>query len=95
MISHLRDGHKCGSKGKQLFLVKVVDEDGDEIEKVEGLEPVIGEVEHQISMNFVCGNIGFQTMRINGHLGKKTIHIVIDFGSTHNFLDENLSLIHI
>jgi len=30
-------------------------------------------------------------MRINRHLGKKTIHILIDSGSTHNFLDVNLA----
>jgi len=30
-------------------------------------------------------------MRINGHVGKKTIHILIDSGSTHNFLDDKLA----
>ena len=30
-------------------------------------------------------------MRINGYVRKKTIHILIDSGSTRNFLDENLA----
>ena len=33
---------------------------------------------------------GYHTVRINGHVGKKTIHILIDSGSTHNFLNVNL-----
>ena len=33
----------------------------------------------------------FNTMRMNGHIGKKTIHILLDLGSTHNFLDEQLA----
>ena len=57
----------------------------------EELEPIIEAMEPQISMNVVCGNIGFQTMRINNHVGKKTIHILIDSESTHNFLDEKLA----
>jgi len=31
------------------------------------------------------------TMRVNGHKGKKTLHILIDSGGTHNFLDEHLA----
>ena len=55
------------------------------------LEPITEEMEPQISMNAMCGNTGFQTMRINCHVGKKTIHILIDSGSTHNFLDDKLA----
>lgn len=45
-------------------------------------------MEPQVSMN---GASGFHAMRINGHLGKKTLHILLDSGSTHNFLDVNLA----
>jgi len=83
-------GHKCATKGKQLFLVEVSDEVGEVMEEVgDEQEPFMEEMEPQISMNAMCGNTGFQTMRINGHVGKKTIHILIDSGSTHNFLDVN------
>ena len=79
-------GHKCRSKGKQLFLVEVLDEDEDTMEEAwEEQVPVIDEVAAYISMNAIYGNTGFQKMRVNGHVGKKTIHILIDSGSTHNF----------
>ena len=42
-------------------------------------------------MNAMSGFTGFHTMRINGHLGKKTIHVLIDLGITHNCLDVNLA----
>ena len=42
-------------------------------------------------MNAMNGATGFHTMRINGHLGKKILHIFIDSGNTHNFLDVNLA----
>jgi len=42
-------------------------------------------------MTAINGASGFHTMRINGHLGKKTIHILIESGSTYNFLDVNLA----
>jgi len=42
-------------------------------------------------MNSMNGGTSFHTMRVNGHLGKKTIHILIDSGSTHKFLDVNLA----
>lgn len=50
-----------------------------------------GEMEPQISMNAMNGVSGFHNMRINGHVEKKTVHILIDSGSTHNFLDVNLT----
>ena len=37
------------------------------------------------------GCSSFNTMRVNGHIGKKTIHIFLDLRSTHNFLDEQLA----
>jgi len=42
-------------------------------------------------MNAMNEASGFHIMRINGHVGKKIVHIVIDSGSTHNFLDVNLA----
>lgn len=30
-------------------------------------------------------------MRVTGHVGKKSIQILVDFGSTHNFVDVRLA----
>lgn len=49
------------------------------------------DMEPRVSMNAMNGVSWFHTMRINGHVGKKTLHILLDFGSTHNFLDVSLA----
>ena len=38
----------------------------------------------------MLGNSVFNAIRINGHIGKKTLHILIELGSTYNFLDEQI-----
>lgn len=40
-----------------------------------------------ISVNALSGHHGYQTMRIIGFYGKTPLHILIDTGSTHNFVD--------
>ena len=40
-----------------------------------------------ISVNALSGNHGYQTIRIIGYHGKNPLHILIDSGSTHNFVD--------
>jgi len=87
-------GHKYSSTTKQLFLVEVL---GEEEESMEA-KIFNGEVEFddeelvpQISINTMSGHSDFNTIRVSGHRGKKTLHILIDSGSTHNFLDEHLA----
>lgn len=84
-------GHKCSSPTTQLFLVEVL---GDEEDGTAERSVFTGEVEFeeekvvpQISINTYPG---FNAMRVNGHKGKKILHILIDSGRTHNFLDESV-----
>ena len=87
-------GHKCSG---QLFSLEVLgDEEGSESvgEEVvqleeEMLEHVVEEqtVCPQISLNALAGVNTFHTMRVKGHVGKQVIHILVDSGSTHNFVD--------
>ena len=84
-------GHRCNIKKTQLFLIEIPGEDDEESAE---LLPETGddlseetEVQPQISMLALSGAQGFQTMRITGLYGKTPLHILIDSGSTHNFLD--------
>ncbi|KAL2330578.1 hypothetical protein Fmac_018159 [Flemingia macrophylla] len=44
-----------------------------------------------ISVNALTGVTKFKTMRVTGQSRKKPLHILIDSGSTHNFLDVNVA----
>jgi len=77
--------------------VEVLGEE-DEKEETRRTETFTGEVEFegvevtpQLSMNAMNGSPGYNTMGVNGHIGKKIIHILLDSGSTPNFLDEQLA----
>ncbi|GKA82534.1 reverse transcriptase [Tanacetum coccineum] len=45
----------------------------------------------QISLHALSGVNTYQTMRIRGYVGKQPLHILIDYGSTHNFLDVSIA----
>ncbi|GKC09615.1 retrotransposable element Tf2 [Tanacetum coccineum] len=59
-------------------------EEGDEIIHVQEELP-------QISLNALNRANTFQTMRVTGKVGKHEIHILVDCGSTHNFLDNSIA----
>ncbi|XP_017434719.2 uncharacterized protein LOC108341562 [Vigna angularis] len=44
-----------------------------------------------ISVNALTGIATFNTMRVTGYFKKKPLHILIDSGNTHNFLDESVA----
>ncbi|KAL0445900.1 UNVERIFIED_CONTAM: 40S ribosomal protein S25 [Sesamum latifolium] len=43
-----------------------------------------------ISINAMCGNVGSSTLRINGLINDKKVHILIDSGRSHCFIDEKV-----
>nr|GEZ42717.1 integrase, catalytic core [Tanacetum cinerariifolium] len=45
----------------------------------------------QISLHVLNGIQSYQTLRVVGMVGKIQIHILIDTGSTHNFIDTNVA----
>ncbi|GJV70376.1 reverse transcriptase [Tanacetum coccineum] len=85
-------GHKCSG---QLHSIEFICEgdfdnhiDGDD----ETYEDCVGDMVEvtdspQITLNALSGLNSYQTMRIRGRIGKQVVHILIDCGSTHNFLD--------
>lgn len=45
----------------------------------------------QISVHAVTGVVGYRTMRVKGLAGKRSLFVLIDSGSTHNFVDKNVA----
>ncbi|KAF2314301.1 hypothetical protein GH714_025183 [Hevea brasiliensis] len=47
--------------------------------------------ELQMSLNVMRGTLGAQTMCVAGTCGKRSLQVLIDTGSTHNFLDSHIA----
>ncbi|KAL2228965.1 UNVERIFIED_CONTAM: hypothetical protein Sindi_1876200 [Sesamum indicum] len=43
-----------------------------------------------VSLNVMCESISSGTLRVKGQINGKDIHIFIDSGSTHSFIDEKV-----
>lgn len=90
-------GYKC--KVQKLILMEgnwpadTSNEDEGKIIKVEGDE--LSEDYHldspEISLYAIIGTNTPQTMKIIGRLGKEAMVVLVDSGSTHNFLDPSLA----
>lgn len=82
-------GHKC--KNRQLFVIELCDEEEDVTVDPPVIEEVFTEEPH-ISIHALTGIHSYSTMQIKGSMGTRTLHILIDSGSTHNFIDEQLAI---
>nr|GEU70217.1 PsbP domain-containing protein 3, chloroplastic isoform X1 [Tanacetum cinerariifolium] len=82
--------HKCS---EQLFSLEVLAEEEsthveEEVETPTAEESVEEQVVYpHISLNALAGINTFHIMRIKVHVGKQDVHILVDSGSTHNFVD--------
>ncbi|XP_022023821.1 uncharacterized protein LOC110924092 [Helianthus annuus] len=79
--------HVCrGNKRPQLYHIEV-----EWLEdEVETEEEVIMECA-QMSVNAVEGNDMYKSIRVTGHYGKYELQLLMDTGSSHNFLDVTLA----
>ena len=83
--------HKCVG---QVYRLEIMEE-GDWMEEQQELledhvPAVLAEEESPlISLQAIQGVSSFQTMRVTAKVGSQPIHILIDSGSTHNFLDSS------
>lgn len=65
-----------------------VDEEIEVIEEDSSAQISNNQIEGpQLSLNALTGVHNYQTMRVSGPYNKKMLQILIDSGSTHNFLD--------
>jgi hypothetical protein len=78
-------GHRC--KNKRLYSLSILEEE----EEINGEEVQEEEIIPHISLNALEGTVGFHTMKVTGKTGKQTLHILVDSGSTHNFLNSSVA----
>ncbi|GKC26259.1 immune-associated nucleotide-binding protein 9 [Tanacetum coccineum] len=94
-------GHKCSV---QVFLLKVIVDNEEQEGSSKELEECLGEeivweqepvgegiVSPQIFLNAITGVYNYQTMRVMGYVGKSELQILVDSGSTYNFLDTKMA----
>lgn len=88
-------GHKCKVK-RHLYSIELekAEWEGYEEEKVpeeeEEMDTLVKDLikNCEISLQALNGIKGYRTLRISGFTDKKPINILIDCGSTHNFINE-------
>ncbi|KAL4195593.1 hypothetical protein AMTRI_Chr05g74100 [Amborella trichopoda] len=67
-----------GHRCKKLFMIQVTLEENEEIP--------------EISLHGIAGIRAPETMRVKGSLQHKAVTVLIDSGSTHNFVSETLAI---
>lgn len=86
--------HKCGAR---IFLM-VANSDDDpltsELEQaVDLLDPGDSEIQAaQLSLHALSGSHAADTFRVVGMIGSHSVHVLVDGGSTHNFIKNSLAL---
>nr|GEZ34379.1 uncharacterized protein [Tanacetum cinerariifolium] len=68
-------GHKCPRNRNQVYVIEMEDDDDEETEEI-GAETK--EKEHQISIHALTGLPSYSTMRVQGFVGNRQLHILID-----------------
>ncbi|GJY20360.1 transposon ty3-G gag-pol polyprotein [Tanacetum coccineum] len=81
-------GHKCSKP--QLFMISDVSEVEDEESLGDNQEQNPGDSHVEISFHAISGSINPQTLRLPGKINNKEVVVLIDGGSTHNFVDQAL-----
>lgn len=69
----------------------VIEVDGGDEEPIPDTEVQEDKQEPLISIHALTGVPSYSTMRVRGAIGTRSLHILVDSGSTHNFLDEKLA----
>jgi excinuclease UvrABC ATPase subunit len=85
-------GHKCGEN--KLFYIDCEEEEEQEQEpsQDENVEAISSEeLTPTISCNALAGISTPQTLKIEGYIKKKKVIVLIDSGSTHNFIHYKLA----
>ncbi|KAF8405746.1 hypothetical protein HHK36_007823 [Tetracentron sinense] len=86
-------GHRCAVK--QMFLIETEPDGGDgrmgDFSPNDDDEEPIIDTDPQISLHALTGYTGPQTMRVTAWVGQRQVLILIDSGSTLNFVDQRVA----
>jgi hypothetical protein len=83
-------GHKC--REKKLFYIECEEEEEQEPSQDENVEAISSkELIPMILCNALAGISTPQTLNIKGYIKNKKVIVLIDSGSTHNFIHYKLS----
>ncbi|GKV11569.1 hypothetical protein SLEP1_g22817 [Rubroshorea leprosula] len=86
-------GHRCSKKKLYNLEIISIDEDAESVEtndKNFDLNQMLI-TEPQISIHALTSEVGYNTIKVIGQVGKRQILILIDSRSTHNFLNAKLA----
>lgn len=87
------------SKSPKVYVLQAVEdlenvsggEGSEELKLIEEEETSVGsKVELEISLNAITGTPSSNTMRIVGKVAEERVMVLVDSGSTHNFLDPSV-----
>jgi len=82
-------GHRC--QNKKLYSLCVMEENGEGSED-EGAIDLDPDTYHpHISLNALEGVTGLNTLRVTGKVEKQPLVILVDSGSTHNFINNHVA----
>ncbi|WJZ85545.1 hypothetical protein VitviT2T_005072 [Vitis vinifera] len=80
-------GHRC----KKLFLIEGCWPEEDSGDGIGDIEEKEDNDELEISLHAMAGSPAPQTMQIHGVINQQSLIVLIDSGSTHNFIEERLA----
>ncbi|XP_076960274.1 uncharacterized protein LOC143636597 [Bidens hawaiensis] len=81
-------GHTCARPRGKVYMIEVDDEEDNETEEPESEWE---ENEHHISIHALTRIPSYSTMRVQGSMGNRQLHILIDPRPTHNFIDNRMA----
>lgn len=88
-------GHDCRKKRLYIIMDNQAEEENEEFvviwENDNNTKEVLNEHEAGISIDAMVGSKGTHTIKVKGQIKNRAITILVDSGSTHNFISQGLA----